>query len=126
MRWFFEFETTTWPACAKARSISVATEASMAENSSRGALPGLHSSTVRPATVSGIRPPRCQFVGVPVLLAGRAVARAHPLQVEPRMALQELDEMLAHHAGGAEDADFDSRFHKLLSYFVSNSRTMRR
>ena len=47
MRWLLEFETTTWPACANARSISVATEASMAENSSRGALPGLHSSTVR-------------------------------------------------------------------------------
>src|ERR1039458_5846337 len=39
MRWFLEFETTTWPACAKARSISVATEASIAEKSRRGALP---------------------------------------------------------------------------------------
>ena len=49
-----------------------------------------------------------------VLLAGGAVARAQPLQVEPRVALQELDEMLAHHAGGAENAYFDSRLHKCL------------
>ncbi len=47
MRWFFEFETTTWPAWAKACSISVATEASIAEKTSCGALPGLHSSTMR-------------------------------------------------------------------------------
>ena len=39
-------------------------------------------------------------------------APAEPFEVEPRMALQELDEMLAHHAGGAEDAYFDSRLHK--------------
>ena len=54
--------------------------------------------------------------GVRVLLAGGAVARAEPRQVEPRVALQELDEMLAHHAGGAEDAYFDSRLHKCLDH----------
>ena len=116
MRWLRELETTTWPAWAKARSISVATEASIAENSSRGALPGLHSSTVR----SGDRVRRAAGQvpghGVPVLLAGGAVARAQPLQVEPRVALQELDEMLAHHAGGAQNAYFDSRLHNCLHH----------
>src|SRR2546430_9936963 len=42
-----EFDTTMCPACANARSISVATDESMAENKRRGALFGLHSSTVR-------------------------------------------------------------------------------
>ena len=86
-------------------------EASIAEKSSRGALPGLHSShrevgDARPACA----PPRCHVAASAILLAGGAVARAEPRQVEPRMALQKLDEMLAHHAGGAEDADFDSAF----------------
>ena len=62
MRWFLELETTTWPAWANARSISVATDASMAENNSRGALPGLDSSTVRPAIAAGAAPSRCQLV----------------------------------------------------------------
>ncbi len=53
--------------------------------------------------------------GVAVFLAGGAVAGAQPLQVEPGMALQELDEMLAHHAGGAEDAYFDSCLHNCLT-----------
>ena len=87
----------------------------MAENSSRGALPGLHSSTVRSATESGVPPARCQCHGVAILLAGGAVAGAQPRQVEPGVALQELDEMLAHHAGGAQDAYFDSRLHKCLT-----------
>ncbi len=78
MRWFFEFDTTTWPAWAKARSISVATEASMAEKSRRGALPGFESSTSLPATVSGIRPLSRQEVaswyGLP---AERSLAPSH-------------------------------------------------
>ena len=53
--------------------------------------------------------------GVAVLLAGRTVAGAEPREVEPWMTLQELDEMLAHHAGGAEDAYFDSRLHNCLT-----------
>ncbi len=53
--------------------------------------------------------------GVAVLLAGGAVAGAQPLEIEPRVALQELDEMLAHHAGGAQDAYFDSRLHNCLT-----------
>ena len=44
--------------------------------------------------------------------AGGAIAGAQPREVKPRMALQEPDEMLAHHAGGAENAYFDSRLHK--------------
>ena len=93
---------------AKACSISVATEASIAEKTSRGALPGLHSSTVRSATDAGSAAAQVPLRGVAVLLARRAVARAQPRQVEPGMVLQKLDEMLAHHSGGAEDADFDS------------------
>jgi len=53
--------------------------------------------------------------GVGVLLAGGAVAGAQPREMEPRVALEELDEMLAHHSGGAQDAYFDSRLHKCLT-----------
>ena len=53
--------------------------------------------------------------GVAVLLARGAVAGAQPGQVEPGVALQKLDEMLAHHAGGAEDANFDFRLHMIVS-----------
>src|SRR5450759_2147864 len=52
-----------------------------------------------------------------ILLAGGAVAGSQPLEVEPRVPLQELNKVLAHHAGGAEYAYFDSRLH--------NSFTMR-
>ena len=93
-------------------------EASIAEKSRRGALPGLHSSHRESATVSGVPPAEVPRHGVAVPLAGRAVAGAEPLQVEPRVALQELDEMLAHHAGGAEDAYFDSRLHKLPDHLL--------
>ncbi len=61
MRWFFEFETTTCPACANARSISVATDASMAENKSCGAVPGFASSTVIAEIAEGVVAPRCHF-----------------------------------------------------------------
>ena len=111
MRWFREFETTTCPAWAKARSISVATDASMAENSRLRRVAGLAlfdrqiGDRVRRRRRRG-----ATSVASRILLAGRAVARAEPLQVEPRMALQKLDEMLAHHAGGAENAYFDSSF----------------
>ena len=44
-------------------------------------------------------------------LAGGAIAGSEPLEVEPRVPLQELDKVLAHHAGGAENAYFDSRLH---------------
>src|ERR1043165_1352582 len=50
--------------------------------------------------------------GVAILLPRGAVARAQPLEVEPRVALEKSDEMLAHHSGGAEYAYFDSRLHK--------------
>jgi hypothetical protein len=50
-------------------------------------------------------------------LAGGTVARAEPVQVEPGMSLQELDEMLPHHAGGAQNAYFDSRLHNCLTMF---------
>src|SRR5579864_3862619 len=78
MRWFFEFDTTMWPASAKARSISVATEESMDENSSRGALLGLHSSTTRSASLSGITPCRCHLVASRYFLpAERSLAPSH-------------------------------------------------
>ena len=54
--------------------------------------------------------------GVAVLLPGRAIARAQPRQVEPRVILQKLDEMLADHAGGAENSYFN-----WLHKFVFNS-----
>ena len=37
------------------------------------------------------------------------------LEVEPGMPLEEFDEVLTHHAGGAENAYFDSRLHNCLT-----------
>src|SRR5271163_1040959 len=78
MRWLRELDTTTCPACAKACSISVATEASIEEKTKRGAFPGLQSSTVRSATPAGIAPSRRQLVASRYLLpAERSLAPAH-------------------------------------------------
>ncbi len=41
------------------------------------------------------------------LLTGGAITGSEPSQSEPGMALQEADEVLAHHAGAAKDAYFD-------------------
>src|ERR1700682_6180706 len=79
MRWLRELDTTTWPACAKACSISVATLASMDENTRCGALPGLESSTVRSATPAGISPSSRHAVASRYFLpADRSLA---PIQV---------------------------------------------
>ncbi len=51
---------------------------------------------------SGIAPLRRQAGRLVVRFAGGPVARAQPRQIEPRMVLQKLDKMLAHHAGGAQ------------------------
>ena len=111
MRWLRELETTTWPALAKACSISVATLASVAENTSFGRVArlALFDHDVRHGR--GRLAAQVPLRGVAVLLARRAVAGPEPGQVEPGMILQELDEMLAHHSGGAENSDFDSSFH---------------
>ncbi len=78
MRWFLEFDTTTCPARANACSISVATDESMDENSSRGALFGLHSSTMRSAAESGIVPARCHLVASRYFFpAERSLAPSH-------------------------------------------------
>ena len=45
--------------------------------------------------------------GVFKLLAGGAVTRAKPCEIEPRMALQETDKVLAHHSGAAENTHID-------------------
>ena len=47
------------------------------------------------------------FRGFGIALARGALARAQPRQLEQRMTVEKFDEMLAHHSGGAEDADFD-------------------
>ncbi len=63
MRWLRELDTTVAPALANACSISVATLASVAEKTSFGVFfPGLHSSTVSPAVLVGIRPSSLQEV----------------------------------------------------------------
>ena len=61
----------------------------------------------RPRSLRARWPPRCHFAASRITLSGRALARAEPRQLEQRMTVEKLDEMLAHHAGGAEDADFD-------------------
>src|SRR5581483_6461939 len=58
-------------------------------------------------------PRRC----ILVFLACRAVARSQPLDRKPRVVLQELNEMLADHAGRAKDAYFDSWLHSCLTIF---------
>ena len=55
--------------------------------------------------------PEAPTGSVLVALAGGAVACAHPSQFKPRVVLEELHEVLAHHAGGAENADWDLLFH---------------
>ena len=117
MRWLRELETTTWPACGEG-ALDFGGDA------------GIHRGEQQPRRVArlaffdreaGDRVRRAAGEvprhGVLILLAGGAVAGSQPLEVEPRVPLQELDEMLAHHAGGAENAYFDSRLH--------NSFTMR-
>ena len=47
---------------------------------------------------------------VPILLSGRAIARAHPSDFKPRVIAKELDEVLAHHTGAAEHSDGDALF----------------
>src|SRR5258708_3196474 len=56
----------------------------------------------------GRRPAQMPFGGFGITLAGGAFARAQPGEIEPRMTVEKPDEMLAHHAGGAEYAGFDS------------------
>src|SRR5579871_5992266 len=63
MRWLRELDTTMWPAEAKACSISVATDASIAEKTSCGAFPvaafsGLDSDTTMSRTYAGVSPPK--------------------------------------------------------------------
>ena len=53
--------------------------------------------------------------GIAILLPRGAVASADPLEVEPRVALEEFNEVLTHHAGGAENTYFDSRLHKSVT-----------
>src|SRR5204862_3128208 len=68
--------------------------------SRRGRLHGL------PRHVVGKRrrqPPRA---GIAVRLALGAVAGAEPRDLEPRVVREQGDELLANHAGGAEDPDF--------------------
>src|SRR5205814_4235799 len=66
-------------AFAKACSISVATEASMAEKISLGApLPGLASCTARSATLDGVDPSRCHLAASLYFLpAERSLAHSH-------------------------------------------------
>ena len=68
---------------------------------------GLRTLDVRSATSSGMAPSSRQRRRVAVLLAGGAIARADPRQLEPRMVLQKLDEMLADHSGRAENTYFN-------------------
>ena len=80
----------------------------MAEKTSLGALPGFASSTLRFSDVGWRRAAQVPHGGFRVTLAGRAFARSQPREVEQRVPVEKLDEMLAHHSGSAEDADFDS------------------
>src|SRR5438876_10520890 len=112
MRWFFEFETTTWPAWEGLLDFSRDRSIHGREHQPGRACAGLGILHDQIGDAGGRRAIEVPFGCVAILLAGRAIARAKPGQLEPGMALQDLDEMLAHPSGGAQDADFYSRFHK--------------
>src|SRR5258708_5694311 len=78
------------------------------EHQLRGASAGFRILHDPVGDVGGRRAVEMPLGGVAILLTGRAVARAEPGELEPGMSLQELDEMLAHHSGGAQYAHFDS------------------
>ena len=42
---------------------------------------------------------------------------AQPVEIEPGVPFEKFDEMLAHHAGGAENAYFNARLHNCLTMF---------
>ena len=75
----------------------------MAENRSFGALPGFASSTFSVGDGLGRGAAEMPFRGFRIALAGRALTGAEPRELEQRMAVEKFDEMLAHHAGGAQD-----------------------
>ena len=105
MRWLREFETTTCPAAAKACSISVATDASIAENTIRGAFPGSQACTCSPATVAGRSPSSRHDVASEYRLpADLSLAPTH-VEIEPRMVPKKLHKVLANHSGCAKYTD---------------------
>ena len=96
-----------WPACAKAPSISPATDESRPENTSFGARPGVAASTCQPRDIVRQRGGETPGARVAIRLALRSLAGAEPGDLEPRMVREQRDELLADHAGRAENADFD-------------------
>ena len=113
MRWFFEFDTTTWPALGE-RLLDLGRDRGVhgGEHQLGRAGGGLRILHDQIGDTRGRRTVQMPFGRIAILLSRRAVARAEPRHVEPGMALQKLDEMLAHHSGGAQYTDFYSRFHK--------------
>ena len=75
------------------------------ENISFGALPGVAASTIVLRDVVGQAIGQPPGGGVAERLALRALAGAEPLHLEPRMVREKRDELLADHAGRAENAD---------------------
>src|SRR5262249_15804709 len=51
---------------------------------------------------------------LPVTFPGRPLARPQPGNAKPGMPLKKLQKMLAHHAGGAKDADLDFWLHEFI------------
>ena len=84
--------------------MSPATEASSAENTTRGPRPGVHASTICVATESGIGVARRQGATAPYGLPFRSLARREPGRTEPGMSCETRDELLTDHPGGAQHA----------------------
>src|SRR6059036_1984046 len=91
-----------WPACAKAASISPATEESRPEKTSLGARPGVAGQVGHAISRRRLEAPRG---GLAVRLAFRSLTRAKPCHAKPRMVREQGDELLADHAGRAQDTD---------------------
>ena len=106
----------TWPACAKAPSISPATDESRPENTSFGALPGRCRFDRQPRDVVGQRDSAAatRRASRKALPADRSLAPSH-VDLEPRMLREQRDELLADHAGRAENPDFDRHLCVLCS-----------
>ena len=116
MRWLRELETTTWPACGESPlDLGGDRGVHRGEHEAAEHCPACESLTIRSATFGGMAPSRRQLVASRYFLPAERSLAPSQVEFEPGMALQKLDEMLAHHSGGAENTYFNFRLHRCSS-----------
>ena len=84
----------------------------MAENTSRGALPGFESDTMMSAAAAGMSPSRRQEVASCNFLPAERSLAPSQVSLNQGCPSQKADEVLAHHASSTENANFNW-FHML-------------